>query len=196
MPRSVEHWDTRIGRRIRPRDLHVLLTVIQRRSMARAAQKLAVSQPAVSKAVADLEHTLGVRLLDRSPRGVEPTLFGSILARRGLERSMRVRHELAEGFRYGAKRRWGGPVGGSSRSNAERIARRSCSRLCINSKLAMPASSQTTASPSIVAFFKASRDELPDLQQEGASKGFLSWLRRHGASSLERTSSTLPTTAM
>jgi len=84
MPRGVEHWDARIGKRLRLRDLHVLLTVVQRRSMAKAAQHLAVSQPAISKAIADLEHTLGVQLLDRGPRGVEPTLYGSALVRRGL----------------------------------------------------------------------------------------------------------------
>jgi DNA-binding transcriptional LysR family regulator len=84
MPRSAEHWDTRIGKRLRLCDLHVLLTVVQRGSMAKAAQHLAVSQPAISKAISDLEHTLGVQLLDRGPRGVEPTLYGSALVRRGL----------------------------------------------------------------------------------------------------------------
>jgi DNA-binding transcriptional LysR family regulator len=83
-PLSVEHWAARIGRRVRLRDLHVLLTVVQWGSMAKAAQRLSVSQPAVSKAVADLEQTLGVRLLDRGPHGVEPTLYGSALVRRGL----------------------------------------------------------------------------------------------------------------
>lgn len=84
MPRSAEHWDNRIGKRLRLRDLHVLLTVVQHGSMAKAAQHLAVSQPAVSKAICDLEHTLGVQLLDRSPRGVEPTLYGGALVKRGL----------------------------------------------------------------------------------------------------------------
>src|SRR5450432_757962 len=84
MPRSAEHWDTRIGKRLRLRDLHVLITVVQRRSMSKAAQHLALSQPAVSKAISDLEHILGVRLLDRGPRGVEPTLYGDALIRRGL----------------------------------------------------------------------------------------------------------------
>ncbi len=84
MPRSVEHWETRIGKRLRLRDLHVLLTVVQHRSMAKAARRLAVSQPAVSKAISDLEYTLGVQLLDRGPRGVEPTLYGDALVRRGL----------------------------------------------------------------------------------------------------------------
>jgi DNA-binding transcriptional LysR family regulator len=84
MPTAVAHWEARIGRRIRLRDLHVLLTVVQCGSMAKAAARLAVSQPAVSKAIADLEHTLQVRLLDRGPQGVEPTLHGRTLVRRGL----------------------------------------------------------------------------------------------------------------
>jgi DNA-binding transcriptional LysR family regulator len=69
MPVTLEHWETRIGRRLRLRDLHVLLTAVQCGSMAKAARRLAVSQPAISKAIADLEHTLRVRLLDRGPRG-------------------------------------------------------------------------------------------------------------------------------
>ena len=84
MSSSVEHWEARIGRRVRLRDLHVLLTVVQWGSMAKAANRLAVSQPAVSKSIADLEHTLKVRLLDRGPQGVEPTLYGRALVRRGL----------------------------------------------------------------------------------------------------------------
>lgn len=81
---SLEHWEARIGRRLRLHDLHVFLTVVQWGSMAKAAHRLAVSQPAVSKSIADLEHALKVRLLDRTPRGVEPTLYGRALARRGL----------------------------------------------------------------------------------------------------------------
>jgi DNA-binding transcriptional LysR family regulator len=38
----------------------------------------------VSKAIADLEHTVGVRLLDRSPQGVEPTAYGRALLGRSL----------------------------------------------------------------------------------------------------------------
>ena len=81
---SLGHWEARIGRRLRLRDLHVLLTAVQCGSMAKAARRLAVSQPAISKAIADLEHTLGVRLVDRGPRGIETTVYGSALIRRGL----------------------------------------------------------------------------------------------------------------
>jgi DNA-binding transcriptional LysR family regulator len=77
-------WADRIGRRIKLRDLHILLAVVQCRSMAKAASQLAVSNPVVSKAIADLEHTVGVRLLDRSPHGVEPTIYGRALLDRGL----------------------------------------------------------------------------------------------------------------
>lgn len=90
-----QHWEARIGRRVRLRDLHVLLTVVQWGSMAKAAHRLAVSQPAVSKAVADLEQTLGVRLLDRGPQGVEPTLYGAAL----LRRASAVFDELRQGVR-------------------------------------------------------------------------------------------------
>ena len=77
-------WDDRIGRRLKLRDMHVLLTVVETGSMGKAAQRLAVSQPSVSKAVADVEHTIGVRLLDRTAHGVEPTPAGRALLRRGL----------------------------------------------------------------------------------------------------------------
>jgi len=56
--------------------LNVLLAVAQWGNMARAAEHLAISQPSVSKAIADLENTLGVRLLDRRPQGLELTLYG------------------------------------------------------------------------------------------------------------------------
>src|SRR5579859_1847025 len=72
-------WSDRIGRRIKLRDLHILLAVAQSGSMGKAAQQLAVSYPVVSKGITDLEHILGVRLFDRSIRGVEPTPYGRAL---------------------------------------------------------------------------------------------------------------------
>jgi DNA-binding transcriptional LysR family regulator len=78
------HWADRIGRRIKLRDLHVLHAVAQAGSMTKAAGELAISVPVVSKAIAELEHTIGVPLLDRGPKGVEPTPYGRVLLRRGL----------------------------------------------------------------------------------------------------------------
>jgi DNA-binding transcriptional LysR family regulator len=77
-------WDSQIGRRLRLRDLRVFLTVAERGSMSKAAAQLGVSTPTVSEVIADLEHGLGVRLLDRSPKGVEPTGYGHALLKRTL----------------------------------------------------------------------------------------------------------------
>jgi DNA-binding transcriptional LysR family regulator len=76
------NWDRQIGRRLKLRDLHVFVTVVQSGSMAKAAAQLGVAQPTVSETIADLEDTYGVRLLDRSPRGVQPTMYGAALYRR------------------------------------------------------------------------------------------------------------------
>jgi DNA-binding transcriptional LysR family regulator len=72
-----------IGRRIRLRDLHVFFTVTQRGSMAKAAAELGITQPAVSRVIAQLEHALGARLLDRGSQGVEATMYGRALLKRG-----------------------------------------------------------------------------------------------------------------
>src|SRR5712692_12022510 len=77
-------WKDRIGYRLRLRDLHILLTVAQCGSMGKAATHLAVSQPGVSKVIADMEYMLGVRLLDRNSQGVEPTMYGRALLTSGL----------------------------------------------------------------------------------------------------------------
>ena len=78
------HWADRIGRRLKLRDLHILFAVVQWGSMAKAAHHLAISQPVVSASIGGLEQTLGVRLLDRSRRGVQPTMYGRALLNHGL----------------------------------------------------------------------------------------------------------------
>jgi molybdate transport repressor ModE-like protein len=77
-------WSDRIGRRIKLRDLHILQAVAQQGSIAKAARHLAVSQPVVSKVVADLERELGRPLLDRDRHGAEPTIYGAALLKHGL----------------------------------------------------------------------------------------------------------------
>src|SRR5262245_41810896 len=74
----------RVGRLLKLRDLNILMTVAQCGTMGKAAAQLNVSQPVVSKAISDLEHAVGVQLLDRSKRGVEPTLYGRALIGRGV----------------------------------------------------------------------------------------------------------------
>jgi DNA-binding transcriptional LysR family regulator len=76
-------FDPRIRRRLKLRDLDTLLAVAQTGSMAKAAAQLSVSQPAVSKAIAEMERTLGYRILDRTAQGVEPNLYGRALLKWG-----------------------------------------------------------------------------------------------------------------
>lgn len=88
-------WSDRIGRRIRLRDLHVVLAVAEAGSMAKASQKLAISHPVVSKTVSDLEHTLGVKLFDRTSQGVEVTSYGAALLKCGVN----VFDEMRQGLK-------------------------------------------------------------------------------------------------
>ena len=69
----------RVGRRMKLQDLHVLMAVVQAGSMGKAAQRLNITQPAISRSIAELEQALGVKLLDRHRQGVEPTEFGRAL---------------------------------------------------------------------------------------------------------------------
>jgi DNA-binding transcriptional LysR family regulator len=85
----------RIGRGIKLHDLHVLMAVVQAGSMRKATALLNTTQSAISRTIADLEQTIGARLLDRSPQGIEPTRYGQALLRRGVA----VFDELKQGMR-------------------------------------------------------------------------------------------------
>ena len=85
----------RIERRLSLHDLRVLMSVIQAGSMGKAARRLATSQPAISRSIAELESALGVRLLDRTSQGIEPTEYGRALLRRGIS----VFDELTQGIK-------------------------------------------------------------------------------------------------
>lgn len=88
-------WTDRIGRRVRLRDLHIVLAVAESRSMSKASKALAISHPVVSKTISDLEITLGVRLFDRGSRGVELTSYGQAL----LDCGVSVFDELRQGLK-------------------------------------------------------------------------------------------------
>ena len=64
------------------RSLRYFIEIVERGSMKRAAETLYVAQPALSQQIAKLEGELGVRLLDRSVRGVTPTEAGRELLQR------------------------------------------------------------------------------------------------------------------
>ncbi len=73
----------------------MLMTVVQAGSMGKAAQILHTTQPNVSRSIGNLEHALGVRLLDRHQRGVEPTECGRALLNCGVA--------VFDGLRQGVK---------------------------------------------------------------------------------------------
>jgi DNA-binding transcriptional LysR family regulator len=86
----------RVAHRLKLRDLRLLDSVVRTKSMARAAAELNLTQPAVSKAVSELEHVLGVRLLERSRQGIEPTPHGRALLRRGIAIFDELRQGVSE----------------------------------------------------------------------------------------------------
>ena len=95
MAKARANSDNRLGHRVRLRDLHVLTEVVRWRGMAKAAPHLAMSQAAVSEAIASLERALGVKLLERSARGIAPTIYADALLKRGHV----VFDELRQGIR-------------------------------------------------------------------------------------------------
>jgi DNA-binding transcriptional LysR family regulator len=81
------------------RQLHAFCEVVDRKSFSLAAEKLGVTQPAVSLQVRALEKRLGTQLFDRSGRRVEPTESGLKLyrsAQRLLALEEEIVNELAE----------------------------------------------------------------------------------------------------
>lgn len=70
-----------IEQQIKYRHLQCFLEVVSQQSVVRAAEKLCVTQPAISKTLKELEDALGVRLLERSRRGVALTEHGEIFYR-------------------------------------------------------------------------------------------------------------------
>src|SRR5215471_7045966 len=86
-------WNDRTKRRLKLRDLDILMAVIDSGSMGKAAKRLNISQPAISKAIAELEGALGVRLVDRGRRGIMPTPYGLALKKR----SVAIFNDLRQG---------------------------------------------------------------------------------------------------
>src|SRR5438067_8379378 len=75
------------------RQLAAFCAVVERRSFSQAAERLGVTQPAVSLQVRALEKRLGTQLLDRSGRRVEPTEAGRRLYR-GAQRLLALEEQV------------------------------------------------------------------------------------------------------
>src|ERR671926_1405041 len=77
------------------RQLAAFCAVVERRSFSQAAERLGVTQPAVSLQIRALEKRLGRKLLDRSGRRVEPTEAGRRLYR-AAQRMLLLEDQLLE----------------------------------------------------------------------------------------------------
>jgi LysR family nitrogen assimilation transcriptional regulator len=60
------------------RQLRYFIKMVDVGNMTRAAGELYVAQPALSQQLANLESSLGIRLLKRGPKGVSPTQAGTL----------------------------------------------------------------------------------------------------------------------
>ncbi len=69
------------GTRLKTRQMALLLALDQTRNLHQAAHQTAMSQPAASKMLRDIETLFGVPLFDRLPRGIRPTLYGETMIR-------------------------------------------------------------------------------------------------------------------
>ncbi|MEE4205272.1 MAG: LysR substrate-binding domain-containing protein [Erythrobacter sp.] len=78
------------------RRLRHFLAVYELGSIGRACEKLLLTQPALSKSIRQLEDELGVRLFDRTPMGVVPTVFGNALARHAKAIEVQFRNAEAQ----------------------------------------------------------------------------------------------------
>ena len=88
----------RLPRHLKMGELRVLTAVLDHRSFRKAAAVLHLTQPAVTKSIASLEDTLGVKLFDRVANGVEPTVHGRSFAPRAravFDELRRAAQELA-----------------------------------------------------------------------------------------------------
>ena len=83
---------------VKLRHLQLLVAIDEFRHIGRAAEFLSVTQPAISKTLAELEKLFGFALFDRSTRGTQPTPYGETVirfARSVLADYERIRDEIS-----------------------------------------------------------------------------------------------------
>jgi DNA-binding transcriptional LysR family regulator len=78
------------------RQLSYFLSVIEHRSVGKAAEHLHVTQPALSKSIRRLEDMLAIKLFERGPQGMTPTSMGVALAERARFISLEVQNLIQE----------------------------------------------------------------------------------------------------
>jgi DNA-binding transcriptional LysR family regulator len=89
----LERW---IARKFRLRHVELIAEIFDSGSILKASRRLNLTQPTVTKALQDVEATLGVALFRRSNRGLEPTAYGEIFARHAKIVLAQLRHAAEE----------------------------------------------------------------------------------------------------
>ena len=92
---------------LKPRQLQLIVALDDLRSISKVAHYVKITQPAVSKALAELERDLGLQLFERTNRGIIPTVYGECLVRHArivLVEFMHSRDEL-RGLQFGVSGR-------------------------------------------------------------------------------------------
>src|SRR5438046_9505715 len=88
----LERW---IERKFRLRHVELVAELYDSRSILKAARRLNLTQPTLSKALQDVEATLGLTLFERTNRGLAPTAYGEIFARHAKIVLAQLRHAAA-----------------------------------------------------------------------------------------------------
>ena len=96
--------DWYIRSNLKPRHLQLLVALDELRHVGRVAEFLHLSQPAISKTLAELERGLELQLFERSPRGLTPTVYGEAMVRmaRGMLRDLDTTRETLRQLQSGA----------------------------------------------------------------------------------------------
>src|SRR5256885_10700797 len=89
----LERW---IARKFRLRHVELIAALSESRSILKASRRLNLTQPTLSKALQDVEATLGLSLFERTNRGLEPTPYGEIFARHAKIVLAQLRHAAEE----------------------------------------------------------------------------------------------------
>src|ERR1700719_284434 len=89
----LERW---IARKFRLRHVELIAELYECRSILKASRRLTLTQPTLTKALQDVEATLGLQLFERTNRGLAPTPYGEIFARHAKIVLAQLRHAAEE----------------------------------------------------------------------------------------------------
>ena len=82
--------------RVDPQRLIRLAVLIEHGNFGRAANHLGITQPALSQSIAQIEKEVGVKLIERTPHGLEPTMYGQVL----YQHAKSIDRELAQAAQH------------------------------------------------------------------------------------------------